>query len=39
MVEPTLDRKEVAFMSHKHFDPDLPVEVFILEPTAGDSGG
>jgi hypothetical protein len=26
----------VAFMSNNHIDPDLAVEVFILEPVAGD---
>jgi hypothetical protein len=26
----------VAFMSNNHIDPDLAVEVFILEPLAGD---
>jgi uncharacterized protein YbcI len=34
MVERTLDRKVIAFMSDNHLDPDLAVEVFILEPTA-----
>ena len=31
-VEDTLDRKVVAFMSQNHIDPDLAVEVFVLEP-------
>ena len=36
LVERTLDRKVIAFMSDNHLDPDLAVEVFILEPTAGE---
>jgi uncharacterized protein YbcI len=32
VVEGTLDRKVVAFMSQNHVDPDLAVEVFVLEP-------
>jgi uncharacterized protein YbcI len=35
LVERQLDRKVVAFMSQNHIDPDLAVEVFILEPTHG----
>jgi uncharacterized protein YbcI len=34
LVERTLDRKVIAFMSDNHVDPDLAVEVFILEPAA-----
>ena len=34
VVERTLDRKVIAFMSDNHLDPDLAVEVFILEPAA-----
>jgi uncharacterized protein YbcI len=33
-VEDVLDRKVIAFMSDNHLDPDLAVEVFILEPAA-----
>jgi uncharacterized protein YbcI len=33
-VESTLKRKVIAFMSDNHIDPDLGVEVFILEPAA-----
>ena len=33
MVERKLDRKVIAFMSSNHLDPDLAVEVFILEPS------
>ena len=36
MVEQQLDRKVVAFMSQNHIDPDLAVEVFVLEPVAAD---
>jgi uncharacterized protein YbcI len=31
-VEQALGRKVIAFMSQNHIDPDLAVEVFILEP-------
>jgi uncharacterized protein YbcI len=33
-VESTLERKVIAFMSTNHVDPDLAVEVFVLEPQA-----
>jgi uncharacterized protein YbcI len=32
IVERQLDRKVVAFMSQNHIDPDLAIEVFVLEP-------
>ncbi len=32
IVERHLDRKVAAFMSQNHIDPDLAVEVFVLEP-------
>jgi uncharacterized protein YbcI len=32
IVEGTLDRKVIAFMSANHIDPDMAVEVFVLEP-------
>ena len=32
IVERQLDRKVMAFMSQNHIDPDLAVEVFVLEP-------
>jgi uncharacterized protein YbcI len=32
VVERQLDRKVIAFMSQNHIDPDLGVEVFVLEP-------
>jgi uncharacterized protein YbcI len=31
IVERELDRKVIAFMSQNHIDPDLAVEVFVLE--------
>jgi uncharacterized protein YbcI len=35
-VQELSGRRVVAFMSNNHIDPDLAVEVFILEPVAGD---
>jgi uncharacterized protein YbcI len=32
LVERHVDRKAIAFMSQNHIDPDLAVEVFVLEP-------
>jgi uncharacterized protein YbcI len=32
VVERQLGRKVIAFMSQNHIDPDLAVEVFVLEP-------
>ena len=32
IVERQLDRKVIAFMSQNHIDPDLAVEIFVLEP-------
>jgi uncharacterized protein YbcI len=37
LVEDELDRKVIAFMSDNHIDPDMSVEVFVLEPD-GDEG-
>ena len=34
LVEGATGRKVVAFMSQNHIDPDLAVEVFLLEPAA-----
>jgi uncharacterized protein YbcI len=31
-VEMLLERKVIAFMSSNHIDPDMAVEVFVLEP-------
>jgi len=36
LVERQLERKVVAFMSQNHIDPDLAVEVFMLEPDGVD---
>jgi uncharacterized protein YbcI len=36
-VEGLTERRVSAFMSENHIDPDLAVEVFVLEPT-GDDG-
>jgi uncharacterized protein YbcI len=33
IVEGQLDRTVMAFMSQNHIDPDLAVEVFVLEPS------
>jgi hypothetical protein len=33
IVERHMERKVIAFMSQNHIDPDLAVEVFVLEPT------
>jgi uncharacterized protein YbcI len=32
IVERQLNRKVAAFMSQNHIDPDLAIEVFVLEP-------
>jgi uncharacterized protein YbcI len=32
IVERQLDRKVVAFMSQNHIDPDLAVEIFVMDP-------
>jgi uncharacterized protein YbcI len=32
VVEEQLHRKVVAFMSQNHIDPDLAIEVFVLQP-------
>jgi uncharacterized protein YbcI len=34
LVEGATERKVAAFLSQNHIDPDLAVEVFVLEPTA-----
>jgi hypothetical protein len=36
IVERQLDRNVIAFMSQNHIDPDLAVEVFVLEPAGAD---
>jgi uncharacterized protein YbcI len=37
-VEDTVGRKVIAFMSQNHIDPDLAVEIFILEPDGSAAG-
>ena len=39
VVERQLDRKVIAFMSQNHIDPDLAVEIFVLEPAVGAGAG
>ena len=36
IVERQLERKVLAFMSQNHIDPDLAIEVFVLEAAAED---
>ena len=36
IVERQLERKVIAFMSQNHIDPDLAVEVFVLDPGGAD---
>jgi uncharacterized protein YbcI len=36
VVEDALDRKVIAFMSDNHIDPDMGVEIFVLEPTTSE---
>jgi uncharacterized protein YbcI len=38
IVEELSGRRVVAFMSTNHIDPDLAVEVFVLEPDPGQPG-
>jgi uncharacterized protein YbcI len=38
-IEALTGRKVVGFMSDNHIDPDLAVEVFILEPLTEQQGG
>ena len=37
-VEEAIQRKVIAFTSSNHVDPDLAVEVFVLEPTDDQDG-
>ena len=39
VVEDAVDRKVIAFMSANHIDPDMAVEVFVLEPVERPSAG
>lgn len=36
LIEGALDRKVKAFMSDNHVDPDIAVELFVLEPLADE---
>jgi len=36
-VEQLMQRKVIAFMSDNHIDPDMGVEIFILEPLPSES--
>src|SRR4051794_7084330 len=38
-IEDLMDRKVIGFMSDNHIDPDLAVEVFVLEPLPHANGG
>lgn len=38
VVEQHVGRRVVAFMSAQHQDPDLQVEIFVLEPQSGEAG-
>jgi uncharacterized protein YbcI len=38
-IEELTNRKVVGFMSDNHIDPDLAVEVFVLEPLADSARG
>src|SRR6188472_1040320 len=37
-IEELTGRKVIGFMSDNHIDPDLAVEVFVLEPTGRSTG-
>ncbi len=39
LVEEATGRKVAAFVSQVHFDPDLAVEIFVLDPSPGDVPG
>ena len=38
-IEQLTGRKVIAFMSDNHIDPDMGVEVFVLEPSSSDGDG
>lgn len=38
IVETATDRRVIAYMSQIHEDPDLAVEIFVLEPDEGSDG-
>jgi uncharacterized protein YbcI len=37
-VEEVTGRKVVAFLSQVHFEPDIPAEIFVLQPEAAEAG-
>ena len=37
-VEALTGRKVIAFMSANHIEPDMGVEIFVLEPSSGNGG-
>lgn len=37
LVESTVGRKVIAFLSDNHLDPDIGVEMFVLEPEENDA--
>jgi uncharacterized protein YbcI len=39
LVEEAIGRKVLGFMSDNHFEPDLAVEVFMLDPREPGAGG
>jgi uncharacterized protein YbcI len=39
LIEDTLERTVTAFMSDNHVDPDMAVELFVLEPLADGAEG
>ena len=39
VVEDATGRKVIAYMSNVHTDPDLAIEIFLLEPLDGNSDG
>jgi uncharacterized protein YbcI len=38
VVEETLDRRVLAYMSQVHMDPEISIEVFLLQPAEGEEG-
>jgi uncharacterized protein YbcI len=38
-IEEIMERPVVAFMSQVHFDPDMSVEIFVLEPSDAERDG
>jgi uncharacterized protein YbcI len=39
LIEDTLERKVIGFMSANNFDPDMAAEVFVLEPAKASADG